>query len=147
MKNKTILYFLIILNSLILFSCSEESDVAAINKRVNELEIVVEKHQENKLKSYLAKDFVTAKNLNTAQFLLFSRYQLNRNKNISIVIIEKDVVSNNQKFDIEFRVLLLSSNNFLPGRGQMYKIASRWKKEDGDWVISRLRWEKFNANE
>ena len=83
MKTKAILYFLIILSSLTLFSCSQESDIAVLNKRINDLEKVIEQHQESKVSSYLAKDFVTNKSLNKAQFLLFIRYQLKQNKHIS----------------------------------------------------------------
>ena len=147
MKIKTILYFLIILNSLALFSCGQESDIAALNNRLDELEDIVEQHEKNKINDFFSKDFTTARYSNKAKFLLFIRYQLRRNKNISIVIVDKDAIKNNAVFDVTFRVLLVGSNSFLPERGQMYSVASRWKKEDGRWVISRLRWEKINANE
>ena len=147
MKIKTILYFIIILNSFALFSCAQESDIAALNNRLDELGDIVEQHKKNKINDFLAKDFATTKFSNKAKFLLFIRYQLRRNKNISIVIADKDVIKNNTDFDVTFRILLVGSNSFLPERGQMYSVASRWIKEDGRWVISRLRWEKFNANE
>lgn len=147
MKIKTTLYFLIILNLFTLFSCSQESDIAALNNRLDELEDIIEQHKKNKINDFLAKDFTVAKYSNKAKFLLFIRYQLRRNKNISIVISDKEVIKNNAVFDVTFRVLLVGSNSFLPERGQMYRVATRWKKEDGRWVISRLRWEKFNVNE
>ena len=50
MKIKTILYFLIILNSLALFSCSQESDIDALNNRLDELEDVIEQHKKYKIK-------------------------------------------------------------------------------------------------
>ena len=147
MKTKTTLYFLIILNSLTLFSCSQESDIAVLNKRINDLEKVIEQHQESKVSSYLAKDFVTNNSLNKAQFLLFIRYQLKQNKNISVILVDKEIAKNNNLFDVTFRVLLVGSNHLLPERGKMYSVASRWKKEGGIWVMSRIRWDKFNANE
>lgn len=147
MKIKTILYFLIILNSLALFSCAQETDIAALSNRLEELENIVEQHQKNKINDFLAKDFATTKFSNKAKFLLFIHYHLRRNKNISIVVVDKELINNNANFDVTFRVLLVGSNNFLPERGQMHKVASRWKKEDGRWMISRLRWEKLNANE
>ena len=147
MKIKTILYFLIILNSLALFSCSQESDIEALNNRLDELEDVVEQHQTKKITDFFAKNFTATRYPNKAKFILFARYQLKRNKNISIVIIDKETIKNNTAFDVTFRVLLVGSNSFIPERGQMYRVASRWIKEDSRWVISRLRWEKFNANE
>lgn len=147
MKIKTILYFLIIVNSLALFSCAQETDIAALNDRLDELEAVVEQHQTNKINDFFAKEFATTRFSNKAKFLLFVRYQLKRNKNISIVIIDKETIKNNTAFDVTFRVLLVGSNSFIPERGQMYRVASRWITEDDRWMISRLRWEKFNANE
>ena len=147
MKTKAILYFLIILNSLALFSCSQESDIAALNNRLDELEDIVEQHQKNNINDFFAKDFTAARFSNKAKFLLFIRYQLKRNKNISIVIVDKEIIKNTTVFDVTFRVLLVGSNSFIPERGQLYRVASRWIKEDNRWVISRLRWEKFNANE
>lgn len=147
MKNKTILYFLIILNSLLLFSCSQESDIALLEKRIDELVDAIEHHQKNKISNYLAKDFLTAKNANKAQFLLFVRYQLKRNKNISVVLVDKNIIYNKNSFDVTFRVLLLGSNRLLPERGQLYKVNSRWTKESGEWLINRLRWERAKLNE
>ena len=147
MKNKTILYFLIILNSLLLFSCSQEPDIDLLEKRIKELVSVIEHHQQSKIIDYLAKDFLTAANANKAQFLLFARYQLKRNKNISIVLVDKDIIDNKNSFDVTFRILLLGSNRLLPERGQLYKVDSRWVKESGEWMISRLRWERAKLNE
>ena len=147
MKNKTILYFLIILNSLILFSCAkEESDISALNTRISELTNIVEQH-DNKVRDYLSDDFVTTKSLNKSQFLFFINHHFKRNKNISIVMLDKNIIKNKTFFDVTFRVLLLGSNNMLPERGRVYQVASRWKKESGSWVISKLRWEKSDASE
>lgn len=147
MKIKTILYFFLILNSLTLFSCSQESDITVLNNRISELIGFVEDHQESKVSDYLAKDFLTAENLNKTQFLLFIRFHLKRNKNISIVILDKDVIANNDYYDVTFKVLLLGSNSFIPEKGQTYNVASKWNKYDGMWVMSRLRWEKAKLTE
>ena len=147
MKNKTILHFLIILSSLLLFSCSQEPDIELLEKRIKELVSVIEHHEPNKIGDYFAKDFLTTANANKAQFLLFARYQLKQNKNISIVVVEKNIINNKNNFDVTFRVLLLGSSHFLPERGNLYKVDSRWVKESGEWVISRLRWERAQLNE
>lgn len=147
MKNKTVLYFLIILNFLALISCAKEREVTLLNNRIGELVNVVEHHKKNQLSEYFAKDFLTAKNTNKAQFLLFVRYHLKRNKSISIVVVDKNIIENKNSFDVTFRVLLIGSNSLLPERGQLYNVASKWTKEDGAWVINRLRWEKGDLTE
>lgn len=135
------------LNSLTFISCNKESDITVLHNRIDELVDIIEDHKESKLSDYLAKDFVTEKNLNQSQFLLFARYHLKRNKNISIIIVDKDVIVNNDIFDVKFRVLLVGSNSLFPERGRTYTVYSRWNKEEGTWVMSRLRWESFKTNE
>ena len=135
------------LNSLTFISCNKESDITVLHNRIDELADIVEDHKENKLSDYLAKDFVTGENLNQSQFLLFSRYHLKRNKKISIIIVDRNVIVNNDVFDVKFRVLLVGSNSLFPERGQTYTIYSRWNKEEGTWMMSRLRWESFKTNE
>lgn len=147
MKNKTILYFLIILSSLMFVSCNKESDVTALHNRIDMLVNLIEEHKESKLSNYFTKDFVTSKNLNQAQFLLFARYHFKRNKSISIIIVDKTVITTNDFFDVKFRVLLLGSNSLFPERGEMYNVFSRWNKEGGKWRISRIRWERASATE
>lgn len=142
MKIKTILYLFILLNLLTLFSCSEESELSLVNKQITGLIKIVEQHQYNKLNQYIAKDFQTTSNLNKSQFLIFTRHHIKRNKNISIILLDKEVINNVDGFDVTFRALLLGSNKLLPERKEIYKISSRWIKEDGGWMISRLRWEK-----
>ncbi|MCF6194297.1 MAG: hypothetical protein L3J46_08195, partial [Kangiellaceae bacterium] len=59
-----------------------------------------------------------------------------------ISILDREVRLNEKNADVIFKVLLLGSSDWLPERGQIYNVTSRWKKEKGAWVISRLRWQK-----
>ena len=144
MKNKTILlYIVIILSFFSLFSCNKTSDIDALNQRVDKLVNSIEQHKENEIKDYLTSNFTVVKRFNKKQFFLFIHYQLKRNKSISISIINKEVIQNKHYADVTANALLLGSNEWIPERGQMYAIASRWKKESGDWKMSNLRWEKM----
>ncbi|MDH5369793.1 MAG: hypothetical protein OEW99_07200 [Gammaproteobacteria bacterium] len=143
MKNKTKLLYIIILSSFFsLSSCSKMSDVDELNQRANELVNIIEEHKEKDVKDYLTDDFSVVKRFNKKQFLLFIHYHLKRNKSISISILNKDIIHNESYADVTANVLLIGSNKWLPERGQIYTIASRWKKESGDWKMSNLRWEK-----
>jgi len=142
MKNKVLLYLLITLSSLAFLSCDKTSELSKLKQKINVLVDAVEKHQIKNIANVLAQDFLTGKNLNKAQFLFFVDYQFKRNKNISISILDKEIRFNEKNADVIFKVLLLGSNDWLPERGQIYNVTSRWKKEKGDWVTSRLRWQK-----
>ena len=142
MKYKILLYLLIILSSLTFLSCDKTSALSKLNQKINVLVNAVEKHQVENIANVLAQDFLTDKALNKPQFLFYIDYQFKRNKNISISILDKEVRFNEKNADVIFKVLLLGSNDWLPERGQIYNVTSRWKKEKGDWVISRLRWQK-----
>ncbi|MDH5601508.1 MAG: hypothetical protein OEY78_09420 [Gammaproteobacteria bacterium] len=143
MLNKNLpLYLVILLGSFSLFSCSEPDELDVLKQRINDLVSAIEKHDEQGLTEFLAKDFSAKKGLNKAQFFLFARYHFKKNKNVLVTVIEKDVTLTKKQADVTAKVLLIGSNEWLPERGQLYNVASRWKKEGGDWVMSRLRWEK-----
>ena len=140
MKHKVLLYLLITLSSLTFLSCDKTSELSKLKQKINVLVDAIEKHQIKNIDNVLAQDFLTDKNLNKPQFLFFVDYQFKRNKNISISVLDKEIRFNEKNADVIFKVLLLGSNNWLPERGQIYNVTSRWKKEKGDWVMSRLRW-------
>lgn len=143
MINKNLpLYFVLLLGSLSLFSCSEPDEIDILNQRIDGLVSAIENHSENGIKDFLARDFSTTKGLNKAQFFLFARYHFKRNKNVLVTVVDKDVILNKEQADVTANVLLIGATEWLPERGQFYKVESRWKKEKGDWVVSRLRWEK-----
>lgn len=140
MRKKTILYLLITLSSLMLFSCNKNSNKHALNQRINELVNIVEKHDEQDMRNYFAEDFSVVKRFNKADFFLFVGYHLKRNKNISINLIKKEIKLHESYADVTADVLLIGANKWLPERGQRYYVESRWKIESGNWVMSRLRW-------
>lgn len=150
MYKKITLYLLLILYSFTLLSCSKDSDKDVLTQRVNSLIKVIESHDEKNMRDYFSKDFLVVKKFNKEKFFLFARYHLKRNKNISINVINKEIRFNESRFDtsrfdissadVITDVVLLGAENWLPQRGQRYYVESRWVKEDGDWVMSRLRW-------
>ena len=143
MENKTIpLYFVIILSSFMLISCTKTSDVDVLKQRIDELITHIENHNEQGIKDYLSNNFSASQRFNKAQFFLFVRHHFKRNKSISVTVLDKTITHYEDYADVTTNVLLLGANNWLPERGQIYIVTSRWKKEKGDWVMSRLRWEK-----
>ena len=136
MKYNLLVYLVMILSSLTLLSCDKTSELSLLNQKVDELVDAAESHKLSDIKGMLASDFLTTKNLNKTQFLIFVNHQFKRNKNI----LDKEVRFNEKNADVIFEILLLGSSDWLPERGQTYKVTSRWKKEKGDWVVSRLRW-------
>ena len=140
MRKITILYLLITLSSLTLLSCNDDSDKDTLNQRINELVNIIEKHDEQDMRNYFAEDFSVVKRFNKADFFLFVRYHLKRNKNISINLIKKEIKLHESYADVIADVLLIGADKWLPERGQRYYVESRWKIESGNWVMSRLRW-------
>ncbi len=140
MLKKTILFLFITLSLLMPLSCSKDSDKEVLIQRVNSLVDVIENHDEKNMKNYFSEDFSVAKRFNKEKFFLFVHYQLKRNKNISITFINKEIRFNKSSADITADILVLGANKWLPERGQRYSVESRWINQDGEWVMSRLRW-------
>lgn len=141
MKTKTIpLYLVIILSTFTLVSCSKNNDVDILKQRITDLTSAIEKHDEQGLNDYLSSDFSVSERFNKTQFFLFIRYHFKNNNNISLTILNKDIILHENYADVTADVLLLGAEGWLPERGQRYYVESRWKKEKGDWFMSRLRW-------
>ena len=140
-QRKIFITLLIIFTSLIQISCDKSNESDLLNQRVNELVTVIEEHKEQDIKRYFADKFSVAKGFNQNNFFLFVRYQLKRNRNISISLTNKEIKLHGLSADVTADVLLLGADGWLPERGQQYYVASRWKKENGNWVMSHLRWE------
>lgn len=137
---KTVLYLLIAISLLIQLSCTKDSDEDVLNRRVNELVAVIENHDAKSMRQYLSDDFSAGKKFKNDKFFMLVHYHFKRNKNISINILNKDIKFNKVNADVTAEVLLLGADDWIPTRGQKYYVESRWKKQSGDWVMSRLRW-------
>ena len=140
MYKKTILYLLITLSLCVPLACTKDSDKDVLIQRVNNLVNVIENHDVKSMRRYLSDDFSAGKRFNNEKFFMFVHYHFKRNKNISINFVKKDVKLYGSKADVTADVLLLGADDWLPKRGQKYYVESRWIKQDGDWVMSRLRW-------
>ena len=138
---------LILVGILSLLSCSKTDELSVLNNRIDKLVTVIEEKDPHQVKHFLASDFSAANNLNKARFTIFMQYQLKRHKNVIVTVTDKNVVLNKTHADVIAKVLLIGAGDWLPERGQLYKIESRWTKEGDDWLLSRLRWEKSGINE
>lgn len=125
-----------------LFSCNKTSEVDMLSQRIDELITLVEKHKHSDIDAYLTQRFSVAQRYNKKQFFQFVNYQMMRNKTISVTLIDKDILFNDDYADVSANVLVLGASEWIPERGQIYVVASRWEKENGDWKMSKLRWEK-----
>jgi len=141
-KKSLVTYVVIIFSFFSLFSCNKSNDVELLKQRIDELVKLIEHHKGKEIKNYFSSDFSGTRKFNKTQFFLFVHYHLKRNKNISMSVIDKEITHNKNYSDVTANVLVLGSSEWLPERGQIYRVASRWKKEGGDWKISNLRWEK-----
>ena len=137
-------YFILLCISFIFVSCSNDDKMELLNNRVNSLINDIELHKVKNIKSYLTNNFSVAKRFNKSQFNFFLQHQLKSNKNISISILDKELVPNSQSVDITAKVLLLGSSHWIPEKGQVYKVDSRWVNDSGEWMLSKLKWEKIN---
>ena len=141
MKTKIALYLAIIVSCVFLLSCSKNNELDELNQRVSGLVKVIEERKESEITNFLSDDFLVVNRFNKKQFIFYTRYQFKRNKNISLSFLSKKIIHNENTTDITAEVLLLGAENWLPERGQIYQVDSRWVKEGGNWVVSRLRWQ------
>ncbi len=147
MIKKIVLTVFILSSSLLLLSCTKTDDKDLLNQQLDKLLEVIEDKDAKKIRQYLAKDFLVSEKMNNEKFFLFVHYQFRRNKNISVTVLNREIrlhgsSIDNTTADVIMDTLLLGSGDWLPERGQAYNVESRWIKEGGNWVMSRLRWSK-----
>jgi len=140
MNKKTLLTTLILSGFIILMSCAKQDDKYLLNQRIEKLAESIEERSVKDVREYISSDFLASDNLSNDKFLMFMHYHFKRNKNISITFLKKEVRLYDNKADVIADVLLLGAGAWLPERGKAYSVESRWIKEEGDWVMSRLRW-------
>lgn len=142
MQKKTIPVVLLLALLLVLSSCQKADEQTVLKERLENLMSDIESHRYNAMSQYLAKDFSVGTKYNSAQFLLYARYKLEQYKNIVIRLSDIQISLKDNVADVTFYAWSIGAKNWLPDSGRKYFVESRWVKENNNWVILHLRWER-----
>ena len=65
-----------------------------------------------------------------------------QNKNISLYRVEQDIQINEDRADVTLLILVTGSSGLLPERSGRYQVEMLWRKQEGDWLLSRVNWKR-----
>jgi hypothetical protein len=68
-------------------------------------------------------------------------YYFRQNPRISITVYDQDIRLDGEQADVSLKALLLGAQQLLPERAQRVEVEMRWRKQAGEWKLSRLRWQ------
>ena len=125
-----------------LLACSAPDEETRLREALANLVNAVEEGSVFKAQQYLSEDFKSSRIANRQQARAFLLLHFRQNQVINIFTSDIQVMLQDGKADMTFNALVTGSSNWLPERGRKFAVESRWLKQDGDWKISRVNWQK-----
>jgi hypothetical protein len=136
--------FLLLLAAVSLWACSQpltvEQQVIAV---IREMEARIEAGERLAFMDYVASDF-SGRNgtMNHDQVKALVVFQLNRHKRLQAQLFPIRVESTDEaRAEARFRALVTGGPNWLPESGQVFDFVTRWRLEDGEWLLYSADWE------
>jgi len=125
---------------------SEPDDSEQIRQRIAEMEAAVEAGEARRFAGYLVEDFQGKDGItNRRAARAFVARQLVSQQKVRVQLGPVRVILNEQSpfyASADFEALLLGGPRLMPDSGQLYRIDTKWRKEDGDWMLVEADWER-----
>jgi hypothetical protein len=116
-----------------------EQQVIAV---IREMESRIEAVERRPFMSHVAGDFSGQDGqMNRDQFNALVLYYLRRYKRLNAQLLPIQVTpEGDDRAAARFRVLLTGGEGWLPEHGELYQVETRWRREDGDWLLQAANW-------
>lgn len=142
MMRVTILYAAVGLAALWLTACSEENDADQISRAISAIEQGIEEKSSGSVLDYLAEDFRTENGMQRKQIQGLMFYQFRRYPRIELLITNQNIRVQGEQADVTLDALVMGGKTLIPERGNLYAISMRWHRDQGEWLLSRIKWRK-----
>jgi len=75
-------------------------------------------------------------------------FQLHRHQRLHVQLFPIQVIAGMPgSAEARFRALLTGGPGWLPDRGQVYDIATRWQLQNDEWMLVGAQWQPVNAED
>jgi len=139
-------FFTLLFLALLAGCFSEPDDSEQIRQRITEMETAVEAGEARRFASYLVEDFQGREGIsNRRTARAFVARQLVSQQKVRVQMGPIRVTVNEQNpfyASADFEALLLGGPRLLPDSGQLYRIDTKWRKEEGEWMLVEADWER-----
>lgn len=131
-----------LVGALLMTGCSEpEDDAGQIARAMAAMQAGIEARRTGPVLEHLTEDFRTGEDLRQRELRAMMLYQFRRYPDIKVVTHNRDIRVQGDQADVTLDALLLAGRTALPERGRRYSVRMRWRKLDGEWYLSRIRWQ------
>lgn len=109
---------------------------------IRDMEASIEAGKRRDFMEHVSEDFTGQGAIdNRDQLNAMILYQFGRHKKIQAQFLPIRVTPTmTGEAEAFFRVLLTGGDGLLPDSGQMYSMVTRWREDDGDWMLVSARW-------
>ncbi len=136
------LLLLSVLLTVLPLACTEPpDDETQIRQQVEHMAELLERHDRDAIMQGLDSDFRTREGLLPQDINRLLFVQFRQNKRIQVILFDMGINVMSDVADVQLEALLLGSSQWLPERGRRYRVQMRWRKHDGEWLLSRLDWQ------
>lgn len=142
MMRVTILYAAVGLAALCLTACSEGDDADRIARAITAIEEGIEEKSSGSVLDNLAENFRTENGMQRKQIQGVMFYQFRRYPRIEILITNRDIRVQGEQADVTLDALVMGGKTLLPEQGSLYAVSMRWHRNQGQWLLSRIKWRK-----
>lgn len=126
-----------------LSACGQELSVEQqVIGVIRDMESRIEARERRPFMRHVAAQF-TGQNgtMNRDQFNALVLYHLHRDQNLHAQLFPIQVTSSDPGYaEARFRALLTGGAGWLPERGQIYDIVTRWQQRDDEWMLVSAQW-------
>jgi hypothetical protein len=136
--------------ALLLSACGQpptvEQQVIAV---IRQMEQEIESGERRAFMAHVADDFsAQSGRMNRDQVRALVVFQLRRYERLQGQLFPIRVRETGpDSADADFRALVTGGPGWIPERGQVYDFSTRWRKEDGDWLLLRADWKPVPLDE
>lgn len=122
--------------------CQRESAEEALRGDIASLQAAIESRDAGEMAEFLAEDFVGNDGLDRAGARRLAAVYFMRNASIGVTPGPLDVELQGDHATVRTTVVLTGgSGRILPDTGRIRDVTTGWRREDGDWRMTSLRWE------
>jgi len=134
----------------VLASCGKQLTVEQqIIATIREMEASIEAGERRPFMEHISEDFSgQGGRMNREQVRALMIMQLNRYQRLQGQLFPIQVEATGEDTaSANFRALVTGGPNWIPESGQVFEFYTRWRKVDGDWLLTAADWDPVSLDE
>jgi hypothetical protein len=120
--------------------CAKEPPEAALRATIAGMQVAAEGRDVDALMEAVSEEFIGPEGMDRDQFRRTLAVVWLRDKNVGVQLGPLDVAVAGEGARVEFTAGTSGGEGWLPDRGQLHRVKTAWRLEDGDWKLVSATW-------